>query len=81
MGGETAALRDQLVRTAEIEAERTISLIRIGVALALTAVLIAAVGALPDMPPANIKRQIGIALAVLVLYGVDRSDVAHAGAS
>ncbi len=69
-GGETAALRDQLVRTAEIEAERTISLIRIGVALALTAVLIAAVGALPDMPPANIKRQIGIALAVLVLYGV-----------
>ena len=70
MGGETAALRDQLVRTAEIEAERTISLIRIGVALALTAVLIAAVGALPDMPPEAIRRQIGIALTVLVLYAV-----------
>jgi adenylate cyclase len=69
-GGVTAALRDQLIRAAEIEAERTISIIRIGVAVALVAVLIAAVGALPDMPPEAIKRQIGIALAVLVLYAL-----------
>ncbi len=70
VGGATAALRDQLVRAAEIEAERTISIIRIGVALTLAVVLIAAVSALPDMPPGNIKQQIGIALAVLVLYAV-----------
>jgi adenylate cyclase len=69
-GGETGALRDRLVRAAEIEAERTLSLIRIAVALTLAAVLIAAIGSLPDLPPATVRRQILIALGVLAVYGL-----------
>ena len=64
---DARSLRDQLLRDAEIQAERTVAVVRGAMALALAALLLASIQGM-DLPSHLIRAQVAAALAVLAVY-------------
>jgi adenylate cyclase len=62
------SVRDRLLRDAEIEAERTVSVLRAVIAAALVGLLAVSLASMAEPPPEVIRHQIGVAVAVLVAY-------------
>jgi len=61
-------VRDRLLQEAEIEAERTVSILRAVMALVLVALLIFSVTSLEGVPSEIIRAQVGVAVLVLAIY-------------
>ncbi len=62
------SIRERLLAEAEIEAERTVAVLRMLMGAGLLALLVVALGGLAAPPPELMRRQAGMAVAVLVLY-------------
>jgi len=63
------SVRDRLLRDAELEAERTVAVLRSAVAVGLAALLVASIAGM-DLPSTVIRAQVAAALAVLAAYFV-----------
>ncbi len=61
-------VRDRLLEDAEVEAERTVSILRLAMAIVLMLVLGVAVASVDHAPPELIRYQVGAAFIVLVGY-------------